>query len=152
MIPSTLCFERTTTVNDMYLHEAIRLGAMATEQGRGNRSMLGHARCALGGALYAIGYVPLERESPTDSRCYHFLIGRWPILHTMVKIPVGALNERVNLLTAIYMLNDMAGWTREAIADWVETIERRAESRDRDRPTTATGEPTGPVQEQAQDA
>jgi hypothetical protein len=39
----------------------------------------------------------------------------------MVKYPIDG--EEISLYSAIMCLNDTAGWSREAIADWLETLD-----------------------------
>jgi hypothetical protein len=107
----------------MKLSEAIRLGAMATEQGVGNGSLLSTtSTCALGAARFAGNVACLS-----DTDAYEQLPKRWPILLEKVSLPrdtshYSACHQRV-LMEGVWVLNDCDGWTREEIADWVETIE-----------------------------
>lgn len=112
-------------MSDLKLSEAIRLGAMLTPQGFGNDALSGEARCALGAAAAAAGMQCIFT--------LHLLVERWPFLHTEVAYPTST-HRRIRLETtragdllllrsAIWRLNDVSGWTREQIADWVETIE-----------------------------
>lgn len=108
----------------MKLSEAIRLGTMATTQGFGAESFYSDtAPCALGAARLAAG-------------CYAYydsLIERWPWLERYVETPpVLSLvkGKTCEALEAIYLLNDIGGWTREQIADWIEGIERAQEIAD----------------------
>lgn len=108
----------------MKLSEAIRLGAMATRQGRGSRSMFSTtAPCALGAARLAAD-IPM----PRDDYQYTALRERWPVLNVRVRHP-SCLHDAVvvHLSTAIAALNDYHGWTREQIADWVENVEQAHE-------------------------
>lgn len=101
------------------LSEAIRLGAMQRPQTRGTYyDYLG--TCALGAALDAIG---LLRQEPSDRLLQ--LQAAFPILRDEVTLPVVAPDPfRYDLASAIIALNDQRLWTREAIADWVETLEQ----------------------------
>lgn len=97
----------------MKLSEAIRLGAMLKPQGFG-RATTGPratATCALGAAYQASG-----SQHSWGSLCQHF-----PILSRLewVECP----ECRVPHETPIPHLNDDHRWTREQIADWLETIE-----------------------------
>lgn len=91
----------------MQLSEAIRLGAMLHPQGfywshlkDTNGTVI--ATCALG-AAYDAGYAhPFEVATPARCpRCHGSASLSWIVAH----------------------LNDTHRWTREAIADWVETVE-----------------------------
>jgi hypothetical protein len=98
----------------MRLSEAIRLGAMMKPQAFGASFHDGRT-CALGAALDAIGRV---RE------CYLNAPDYWAMLVNYVAEPV--TGEMCLVLSAIRELNDQHRWTREQIADWVETIEARS--------------------------
>ena len=104
----------------MRLSEAIRLGAMLHPQtfgrvGRYDDGAKVVATCALGAAKEA-GYfvgglfaVRCERQRCPDAKC---LYGR---------------RRRVYLTSWIAHLNDKHRWTREQIADWVDTVGRSLE-------------------------
>lgn len=103
-------------MSEMKLSEAIRLGAMDRPQCV--RVMTdGHAVCAMGSALVALGRLDLGNQEPA----YDFLKARFPVLTRVVASPLGG--DVRNVISQIIVLNDDAGWTREAIANWVETIE-----------------------------
>ena len=102
----------------MTLAEAIRLGAMLRPQGRGGYDD-GESACALRSAAMAVGLVDLT--NPTTFLNYVALRQRFPILNARVHAPV--FGGQI-LLDAIWRLNDIARWSREAIADWVEQVER----------------------------
>lgn len=79
--------------------------------------------CALGAAWEGAGFEPewIFSSSPFLSRYF-------PILKVQVKLPAGAsvlLSTRrgLTMSTIIVGLNDLCGWSREAIAEWVKTIE-----------------------------
>ena len=106
----------------MKLAEAIRLGAMSLPQAKGGMYSKG-AACAIGAALYAVGRL-IERAG--DEGNYDAAYQQWPILTRDFINP--ATGEDEELLWIIASLNDSYGWSRERIADWVETIDRRAEA------------------------
>jgi hypothetical protein len=105
----------------MRLSEAIRLGAMATEQGHGASSIASDtAPCALGAARLAAG-IRGNVDSPVAA--YSALALRWPMLDELVAMPIEKTRVLL-LMDAIWRLNDWPNfWTREQIADWVQTIE-----------------------------
>jgi len=106
----------------MRLSEAIRLGAMMKPQGFEYLLQGGHT-CALGAAADACGLLE------TDLLLHHTLQGearrRFPILRDFKDrwCPEGCAVSRVGVEGVILHLNDSHRWTRERIADWVETIE-----------------------------
>ncbi len=102
----------------MKLCEAIRLGAMATTQGHGPFSAVSDtAPCALGAARLALGICAADAVN-----VYESLLKRYPWLRPRMY----SHGTVVDVLTAIWMLNDNYGWTREQIAAWLEPIEDRA--------------------------
>lgn len=116
-------------MSEMSLAEAIRLGAMATEPGRGGLMTPGGRRCALAAAADACAMPGIQVvDLPSLFVPYNALRARFPILSTIVVHPVDG-SERP-LYEAIYTLNDINQWTREAIAAWVDTIERAQEPLD----------------------
>lgn len=121
----------------MRLSEAIRLGAMLGPQERGGW-VDGEGRCALAGAAQASGVAPAWDD------CYFRygvnyigLTERYPLLTERVVSPMRSAGTSVE--SAIIHLNDHGGWTREQIADWVETLEARS-----------TETATAPVEESAE--
>jgi hypothetical protein len=105
----------------MKLSEAIRLGALLKPQGFGMifRQKTGES-CAIGAALDAIGRLPFATD---ESSAYR----HWPILYRTIEHPIHYHLE-TDVLNAITDLNDEERWTREQIADWVDTIEAQHES------------------------
>lgn len=96
----------------MRLSEAIRLGAMLKPQGfEGTGSRQCPATCAYGAALDAI-----SRDGfPSDI---------WPwIDQTLFQCP--ACDQKHGMYIIPHLNNDHR-WTRERIADWVETLESPA--------------------------
>lgn len=99
----------------MKLSEAIRLGAMMHPQCFENHSEFdSHANviatCALGAADQA-GYVLSGVRRACPQGCF---------------VCPACGNETIYLDYAIAHLNDYHNWTRERIADWVETLEAHA--------------------------
>lgn len=122
----------------MRLSEAIRLGAMLKPQAFGSfftrgsdvtvvGDVLGLRRtadstCALGGALDAVGAL----EFSALEWVAYGLPSRWPVLRVAATCPecgecCGA--QGVWDVVAVH-LNNKHRWTREQIADWVESIEQ----------------------------
>jgi hypothetical protein len=97
------------------LSAAMRLGAMLKPQGH-NRYLRQGRTCALGAALDAIGALRYEAGNSTR------LFNQWPILETWAVHPVTNRSEMAGGI--VVSLNDEYHWTREVIADWVETIEQ----------------------------
>lgn len=115
----------------MRLSEAIRLGSMSTQQAfcffhspstilTREFSAVMYA-CALGAAGLAVG-----------ETCTEDLAKVYPILHkiacwpdgTFTNITVdGQLRSAASVAEIIITLNDNLKWSRERIADWVESIE-----------------------------
>lgn len=112
----------------MKLSEAIRLGAMQFPQGGGGW-MDGETRCALAAASEASGIKGIGVMDAymrvRQSINYNAMEHRYPILTIRVEMPVFGIE--VPLSGAIWRLNDYQSWTREQIADWVETIEAQHE-------------------------
>ena len=100
----------------MTLSEAIRLGAMLLPQGFLSDGM--HASnhsCALAAACDAVG---ISRVS-VEMHPYHNLTERFPLLNKKLMLSVGR-----NVKEEIWHRNDTLKHSREAIADWVETLEK----------------------------
>lgn len=113
----------------MKLSEAIRLGAMLKPQAKCLYNASNQGTCAMGAAADAIG-VLMESIGVDAIRGTLSGLGEaWPHL--------GASDDTRNesvwlvdgrpLADAIQTRNDTYGWTREQIADWVESIERAQE-------------------------
>lgn len=114
----------------MKLSTAIRLGAMLKPQAFGVYfNDIG--TCAIGAALDACGALDTN-SCVSESAC------RWPIFRLRIQdlpfpvyskdspsLPayVGGPASAWSLGAVIAELNDAHRWTREAIADWVETVE-----------------------------
>lgn len=102
----------------MRLSEAIRLGALLKPQGygivpfnSGDPSSL--ATCALGAARQAIN----DRHS--------LLTNLWPVCLLVFPCPAPGCSRPYadNVADTIVHLNNAHRWTREAIADWITTVE-----------------------------
>ena len=100
----------------MKLSEAIRLGAMLRPQYQG-AYFGGGGSCALGAALEAIGRLAYNEVLQGCSGDLEF-----PIIAVSAGCPICTFDVH-RLGCTVTHLNDEHGWTREAIADWVATIE-----------------------------
>jgi hypothetical protein len=116
----------------MKLSEAIRLGSMLRPQGH-RMLMSGGATCALGAALEAIGEDVWRLNFNGDS-AVDAVVKRAGWIDPEHVCP--ACGEKFDGrdetgeedgFYVIAHLNDVHKWTREAIADWVEQIERAQE-------------------------
>ncbi len=111
----------------MKLSEAILLGSIGSEQGKG-MFINGNKTCALGAAFIAIGegkLGSLYTYAESDRLCL-VMNREWPQTKKETKCPV------CNTLTSLHMvigyhLNDQHQWTRPQIAAWVATIEPQDE-------------------------
>jgi hypothetical protein len=99
----------------MTLSQAIRLGARLKPQTMG-MWQAGGKTCAAGAALDAIGR--LETDEPSL-----LLQEQWPVSTLRVQHPACPHITDYSVLAIITTLNDCEGWSRERIADWVESIE-----------------------------
>ena len=110
----------------MTLSEAIRLGSMLGPQIRGHFVGPDHSSCALGAAMIAVGY---HNRLATRWELKVLLKALFPITTSIVRCPSCGAAVRTRCLVGylagcIVHLNDAHRWTREQIADWVETIEQ----------------------------
>lgn len=118
----------------MRLADAIRLGAMLAPPGTGGR-MDEDTRCALASAAEAVGLTPVW-DTVQGHWIVHYthLTDRFPVLSRTVRLPEGhhtvaVIGQEVletteaPLMHAIWYLNDSARWSREAIAEWVDSLE-----------------------------
>ncbi len=108
------------------LSEAIRLGSMSCTKNECFRHASDGSRCALGAAEFAIGITDFEHWDET--------VKYWPILRSMFLSPVsGVLEPLAGIISSLNNGHnrrngaDFTSWTREAIADLVETIEAQQE-------------------------
>jgi hypothetical protein len=106
----------------MKLSEAIRLGAMLKPQRFGGL-YVDSGTCALGAAMDAIGALPKKQSVICSDAEWEPALRLWGgLLDRRVAHPVNASPEDL-VCHVITNLNDSHKWTREQIADWVETIE-----------------------------
>lgn len=110
----------------MKLSEAIRLGAMMKPQCSDGAMVSddGTAVCAIGAGALAVGIAVANAPE-----CYHAVRERFPVLGAAATHPLQG-NEPRTVEGVIWNLNDSSGWTREQIADWVETVERAQVAKD----------------------
>lgn len=114
----------------MKLSEAIRLGAMLKPQGFGVGAFYSSvATCAMGAALDALG---AHSDDWATEMC-----ARYQVLSIEGSCPECDKFERV--ISRIWHLNDTHRWTREQIADWVETLEPRDVEAPEPAPVCAAG-------------
>lgn len=125
----------------MKLSEAIRLGSMTTEKCIGERHSHDGAKCAIGAAEFAMGISPEEvLKSFCGTRAARRMETIWPFADktpvphpeapdhvTSITVCIATLNNGVwhsygEHGTALQPLT-FTPWTREAIADWVATVE-----------------------------
>lgn len=126
-------------MNDYHvLAEAIRAGAKLARQGHGEYNEYGKT-CALGAAYHArFGALPPVLDTgDSDYTIFDSLRSAFPVLEqTSTSCPVEgcgvylrAVNQRPTstLTSTISHLNDGHEWTREAIADWLDTLGQQQE-------------------------
>lgn len=114
----------------MKLSDAIRLGALLRPQAFGRLFDADErATCALGAAYEAIGELDrfLEIDADPTAASMELLEPAFKVLTAwgtgqFVTCP-GPQQVQMQLGAAITTLNDHHKWTREQIADWVETLE-----------------------------
>lgn len=124
----------------MQLHEAIRLGSMLTPQIFGDVldvpifhvTLMGEdiamagsfGTCALGAAAQAIGMLPTYEQWNSEDDIFvsiDCMRDIFPVFSSgEYDCPVGSCDTQEKLIPH---LNDDHRWSREAIADWIETIE-----------------------------
>lgn len=97
----------------MRLSQAIRVGSKLTRQAWGQIKAVDGSTCALGAAAEGL---EIDLSSAT---CWTSVVCR----------KLEALYPQFNplIFNAIYILNDIEHWKREAIADWVEVVEKLME-------------------------
>lgn len=116
------------------LSEAIRLGAMLRPQGFGH--LFSHGKsCALGAAKEAIGMKGKRGKSTAWKMGQTFdFPAYWPWLRMAVTHPVKEYQcgpdcrHASDAFWVVMHLNDHLRWSRERIADWVESVEPKEES------------------------
>lgn len=105
----------------MKLSEAIRLGSMLKPQ-KSNGDDDGKGSCALLAAAEALGISAVRfRGTNRFVVDYVSLRDRYSFLSNEARCPECEHSD--DACCIIWHLNDVHRWTREAIADWVESIE-----------------------------
>lgn len=107
----------------MKLSEAILLGSVGTEQSYGPLAIMPNSKstCALGAALFAVG-----SQTNDPERAYKQVEERWPWILAVATVPsvLARLgDEKGDICSIIWRLNDTARWTRPQIAAWVAELE-----------------------------
>lgn len=105
----------------MKLSEAIRLGATISKQICGQLMDSEGNTCAIGSALVACG--AKEMMARRAYVLFPLLAQRVPIPNVITGRYADVRNLNADVYSIITHLNDVFGWTREQIADWVETVE-----------------------------
>lgn len=112
----------------MLLSEAIRIGASWSKQTRGTlKHLTDKSTCALGsayeGCFGEINVADILGSKVTVKIMLQNLANKFPYLKSSVLCPVN--HSTLPLLSIIIFLNDAAFWTREMIANWVESLEKQ---------------------------
>ena len=102
----------------MTLSDAIRLGAMLKPQEKGGSGLNGS--CALRAAIDALG---IDDHGALN---YSALKQRYWFLWNYRSCPACSVEDETLAIT--YHLNDQHEWTREAIADWIATLEAQSDA------------------------
>lgn len=100
----------------MRLSDAIRLGAMLKPQAVGTTKGDGGQSCALQAACESVGVASIW----DIQACY----AAFPVLMDWAQCP--ECRDTFMLDATVIHLNDEHHWTRERIADWVQTLEAPA--------------------------
>jgi hypothetical protein len=110
----------------MKLSEAIRFGGYGRPQCKWNLISYhkdGNQYCAIGGALSYAGLK--DHELAYDAMSVLF-----PVVWVTCSAPMTESTlERTTVYRFITHANDILGWSRDKIADWVETIEMEEEAK-----------------------
>jgi len=102
------------------LGEAIRLGSMASEKTKFIRHDAGRS-CAIGAAEIAVGIVAETYWPEILLPCQHPVTGKsLPLVSIIASLNNGYVWPHCNNGSGLCFPE----WTREEIADWVETLER----------------------------
>lgn len=119
-------------MSNLRLSEAIRLGAMAVPEVHGPAYRRGSdgrvcGVCAIGAAMFAAGLIPESRRTWLPvSHMDPEVSAAFPLLLADVTNPV---TESPSYVRAIVIgLFERHNWTRERIADWVESIEAQQDA------------------------
>lgn len=110
----------------MKLSAAIRIGSMTTKQITHEMTDGGNGRCALGAAMDACGKdIPGNTYSPVWLREFPILANK--VIHPVTGRSRSDFGTPWTVMYVVAILNDLYGWSREQIADWVESIEAGTE-------------------------
>lgn len=116
-------FEPTTPLK---ISEAMRLGAMVTNPGRGNLWSTNNEACAIGAALIAWGRGPETWPRGEINKVYDYFggFGKSVINECPVTFDhdIHCVAISFTLVSLILHLNDRHGLPREWIADFLESI------------------------------
>ncbi len=110
----------------MRLSEAMRRGAALSPQGFITLVDRQGRTCALGAALEAIGRLPGPHETEPETFDYPAEWTCWWKSILLIRCPACSVLIHSGVEQLLGHLNDDHKWTREAIADWVATIEPQA--------------------------
>lgn len=113
----------------MKYSEAIRLGAMMSPgQAYGELRDSNGNTCARGAAMDAIGILDGWIRG-RDITAFQKMESQFPIEKAPASCPLckGSWAYPYDVITAVVHLNNEHKWTRQQIADWVETKERELE-------------------------
>jgi len=119
-------------MNNQYrlLADAIRLGCTMTLPHR--QAFFGpstnvpiRSTCAMGAALYAAGDESVRTYDADSARCRFYWTWEtarelFPVVAQRAWHPEHKMPELIEII--IENLNDVHGWSREQIADWIETL------------------------------
>lgn len=121
----------------MKLSEAIRLGATLRPQGFGQLFTTDGRTCALGAALESIGVFGVDIVAAVLPEAWDW------IMKGKYNGPRGVTKQTWitnNAYSIIVYLNDHEEWSRERIADWVESLESQEDFTTQDTEGTETKE------------
>jgi hypothetical protein len=117
---------------EMRLSEAIRLGAMVSEPSPREFKSYTGGTCAIGSGLLAIGALDgiIERHCDDAGEIFKEAVIHFPIIGVDVECPACGVKHGSDgmLYDSVMQLFDYHKWTREQIADWVESVERQREA------------------------
>jgi hypothetical protein len=108
------------------LSEAIRMNGMMKPQGFGGDSIASFkAPCALGGALQSVGRQLINRAYGLSAVAEEW---PWTSVYTNERFScpacgLSAFSYGTLARNIIWHLNDQHHWTRQQIADWVQSVE-----------------------------
>lgn len=127
----------------MKFSEAIRTGATWDDlRGWFQAGDASGPCCAIGGALRSIG-VHLTREVGGADHGYLSAVeSQFPIARMYVDCP--ATKNRIALSASVSHVFEILHWSKKAIAEWVETIEKKLEAEQLANAPSATAQTEAP--------